>query len=182
MERSTATADVRPSTRLTSFGMYVRENASASDLHPCESARKNGRECVKGVENGSGCERLADEDVPLKMMLRSREEGYANANVSESACPNVSESGVREWGNESVICGNANGCDRGDHADDRARGHRHHRNQTHSPLRRTWVKVVRGNAHAHDCGRHASANGPTRMISRPQRVGCGAHTWWWCPP
>ena len=68
---------------------------------------------MKGFEGGGDYEMLLYGDVPSKM-LRSKEKGcgnvglneigdFASANVSVSVRLNVSESGILELGNGSVI-------------------------------------------------------------------------------
>jgi len=109
MERLTANVDVRPSTRLTLSGTCGYENVNASDSHQHGNAREKGSECVRGAEGGIDCERLLHEERPSKKMLRSKEEGCANASVIEdvngylaSVRLNVSEDEILNLGNESV--------------------------------------------------------------------------------
>ena len=99
--------DVRQSTRLTLSGRC----ANGCDSHRWGGDRKNESKYVKEVENRCDCERLLRGDVPLRKMLRSKEEGcmnvglnvnLASVNESVSVRPNVSESGGLELGNESV--------------------------------------------------------------------------------
>ena len=102
MERLAASVDARPSTRLTLSGTCVHGNVSVSDCHPYGSARETESERVKGVENGSDCEKLVHKDVLLKILRSKEGEGCAGVNESGSVHLNASEGVILELGNEYV--------------------------------------------------------------------------------
>lgn len=111
-EKLSASVDVRPLIRSTSFGMCARGNVNASDSLPNWNIQENESERVKEAENWGGCEKLVHGGVPLRKMLQSKEQ-YTNvivdvngnlvgANENKSVYLNVSESGILGFGNENV--------------------------------------------------------------------------------
>jgi len=97
MERLIASVDVRPSAHSTSLDRCAYWGANGCDLHPWGGDQKNESECVKGVENGSDCERSSREGVLSRMMLRSKE-GCANGRLNESVndCDRVDHESVHD--------------------------------------------------------------------------------------